>query len=137
MIKPQSYNEFRPLESGFAPPARVLLRLVLKKILEHRAVHFVYHDEVMAFCTNCGTQVKDDARFCANCGSAMGAAASNLPGTYVPPPPPEPLKYDIEGHNLQVARVHLQPGQEIFAEAGKMVYKTSNVSWETRMSGTA
>jgi uncharacterized protein (TIGR00266 family) len=91
----------------------------------------------MAFCTNCGTQVKDDARFCANCGSAMGAAASNLPGTYVPPPPPEPLKYDIEGHNLQVARVHLQPGQEIFAEAGKMVYKTSNVSWETRMSGNS
>lgn len=67
----------------------------------------------------------------------MGAAASNLPGTYVPAPPPEPLKYDIEGHNLQVARVHLQPGQEIFAEAGKMVYKTSNVSWETRMSGNS
>ena len=26
-------------------------------------------------------------------------------------------------------------GQEIYAEAGKMVYKTANVKWETRMSG--
>jgi uncharacterized protein (TIGR00266 family) len=47
----------------------------------------------------------------------------------------EPLQYDIEGHNLQIARVHLQPGQEIFAEAGKMIYKTANVNWQTRMTG--
>lgn len=32
-------------------------------------------------------------------------------------------------------RVKLLPGQEVFAEAGKMVYKTSNVTWETRASG--
>jgi uncharacterized protein (TIGR00266 family) len=46
-----------------------------------------------------------------------------------------PLKYDIEGHNLQIARVHLQPGQEIYAEAGKMIYKSVNVDWDTRMTG--
>jgi uncharacterized protein (TIGR00266 family) len=46
-----------------------------------------------------------------------------------------PLDYTIHGDNLQVARVRLQPGQEVFAEAGKMVYKTPSVSWETRMSG--
>jgi uncharacterized protein (AIM24 family) len=46
-----------------------------------------------------------------------------------------PLKYDVEGHNLQIARVHLQPGQEIYAEAGKMIYKSSTVDWTTRMSG--
>jgi uncharacterized protein (TIGR00266 family) len=34
-----------------------------------------------------------------------------------------------------VARVRLKPGQEVYAEAGKMVYKTPNVQWETRMSG--
>jgi uncharacterized protein (TIGR00266 family) len=45
------------------------------------------------------------------------------------------LKYDIEGHNLQIARVHLHPGQEIYAEAGKMIYKSANVDWETRMTG--
>jgi len=47
----------------------------------------------------------------------------------------EPLEYEIQGDNLQVARVYLKPEQEIYAEAGKMVYKTANVSWETRMSG--
>src|SRR5258705_11871326 len=47
-----------------------------------------------------------------------------------------PLEYSIQGDNLQVARIQLKPGQEIFAEAGKMVYKTSNVNWETRMSGS-
>ncbi|MDP2998018.1 MAG: TIGR00266 family protein [Bryobacterales bacterium] len=47
----------------------------------------------------------------------------------------QPLDYTIQGDNLQVARVRLKPGQEIFAEAGKMIYKTANVQWETRMSG--
>jgi len=47
----------------------------------------------------------------------------------------EPLDYTIQGDNLQVARVRLKPGQEVYAEAGKMVYKTANVQWETRMSG--
>ncbi len=47
----------------------------------------------------------------------------------------EALDYTVQGDNLQVARVRLKPGQEIYAEAGKMLYKTPNVSWETRMSG--
>jgi uncharacterized protein (TIGR00266 family) len=34
-----------------------------------------------------------------------------------------------------VARIRLKPGQEVIAEAGKMLYKTSNVQWETKMSG--
>lgn len=96
----------------------------------------------MAFCTNCGTQLGDGARFCLNCGlpSAAGAAAgapASAPGaTYYPPAPSvEPVKYDIEGHNLQIARVHLQPGQEIYAEAGRMIYKSANVDWQTRMGG--
>jgi uncharacterized protein (TIGR00266 family) len=40
-----------------------------------------------------------------------------------------------QGDNLQVARLRLKPGQEVYAEAGKMVYKTPSVVWETRMSG--
>jgi uncharacterized protein (TIGR00266 family) len=47
----------------------------------------------------------------------------------------QPLDYTIQGDNLQVIRVRLSPGQEIFAEAGKMVYKTATVNWETRMTG--
>ncbi|MFL6352027.1 MAG: TIGR00266 family protein [Bryobacteraceae bacterium] len=87
----------------------------------------------MAFCTNCGTQLGDSAKFCLNCGQPVGAGAA---ATYYPPAPPvQPLKYDIEGHNLQIARVHLQAGQELYAEAGKMVYKSVNVDWQTRMAG--
>ncbi len=87
----------------------------------------------MAFCTNCGTQLGDSAKFCLNCGqSIVGGVAA----TYNPPAAQaEPLKYDIEGHNLQIAKVHLQPGQEIYAEAGKMIYKSANVDWTTRMTG--
>src|SRR5690242_7244319 len=93
----------------------------------------------MAFCSNCGTELPADSRFCVNCGHPMLGAGSSVPGPYNAPPIPtaEPLQYNIEGHNLQIARVHLKPGQEIFAEAGKMVYKSSNVFWETRMGGNS
>jgi uncharacterized protein (TIGR00266 family) len=47
----------------------------------------------------------------------------------------QPLDYTIQGDNLQVIRIRLQPGQELFAEAGKMVYKQPQVAWETRMTG--
>src|SRR5207249_6481990 len=85
----------------------------------------------MAFCSNCGSQMMDDARFCTNCGRPVGqGSAAAAPAKSI-----EPLEYSIQGDNLQVARIQLKPGQEIFAEAGKMVYKTANVQWETRMSG--
>jgi uncharacterized protein (TIGR00266 family) len=45
------------------------------------------------------------------------------------------MEYRIEGDNLQVVRISLAPGEEIYAEAGKMVYKTSNVTMESKMLG--
>lgn len=88
----------------------------------------------MAFCTNCGTQLGDAARFCVNCGSPVaGAAVATAPV----PASVEPLEYNIEGDNLQVLRLRLKPGQEVFAEAGKMLYKFPQVSWETRMTGSS
>lgn len=81
----------------------------------------------MAFCTNCGNQLADTARFCTQCGRPLGAAAVATAAA--------PLDYTIQGDNLQIARVRLQPGQELYAEAGKMVYKTASVQWETRMTG--
>jgi uncharacterized protein (TIGR00266 family) len=90
----------------------------------------------MAFCTNCGSQLADNAKFCVNCGNPTAAGAAAGGATYYPPAPPvPPLSYEIEGHNLQIARVHLQPGQEIYAEAGKMIYKSANIDWQTRMTG--
>ncbi len=82
----------------------------------------------MPFCVKCGAQLGGQANFCASCGNAAAGSA-------VPAPVVEPLEYAIQGDNLQVARVYLKPGQEVYAEAGKMVYKTANVAWETRMSG--
>ena len=82
----------------------------------------------MPFCVNCGGKIPDDARFCAGCGQPVGGAAAA--GAR-----PQPLDYTIQGDNLQVVRVRLRPGEELFAEAGKMVYKTASVYWESRMSG--
>ncbi len=81
----------------------------------------------MAFCTNCGSKISDDARFCPSCGQPPAGPAAAAKA--------EPLDYTIQGDNLQVARIRLKPGQEIYSEAGKMLYKTVNVHWESRMSG--
>jgi uncharacterized protein (TIGR00266 family) len=86
----------------------------------------------MAFCVNCGSQLPDSGRFCTNCGTPLNAASG---GSSQPPPVHQPLDYTIQGDNLQVIRIRLQPGQELYAEAGKMVYKQPQVAWETRMSG--
>ena len=85
----------------------------------------------MAFCTNCGAQAAEGARFCVGCGQLGGGAARAPRRRRLRPREP----YTIAGDNLQVARVQLKPGQEVYAEAGKMVYKTANVEWETRMTG--
>jgi uncharacterized protein (TIGR00266 family) len=85
----------------------------------------------MAFCVSCGSQLPDAGRFCTNCGTPLNAAS----GGSSQPPMVQPLDYTIQGDNLQVIRIRLQPGQELYAEAGKMVYKQPQVAWETRMSG--
>ncbi len=88
----------------------------------------------MPFCTSCGNKLADEARFCPACGNSFGAGPQN------PTPPAQQvpaLDYAIQGDNLQVVRIRLKAGQEVYAEAGKMVYKTANVDWETRMSGNS
>lgn len=85
----------------------------------------------MPYCTGCGSEVADAAKFCARCGSPMNAGAVPAYAAVTA----EPLEYTIQGDNLQVARLKMKPGQEVFAEAGKMLYKTPAVQWESRMSG--
>ncbi len=87
----------------------------------------------MPFCTSCGFKLPEGSAFCGNCGFPAGGAAGA--GAAAGQVQVLPLEYSIEGDNLQVARIKLKPGQEIYAEAGKMVYKTANVEWQTRMSG--
>ena len=95
----------------------------------------------MGFCTNCGGPLSEGARFCTACGQAAGAPGQT-PAPTLPLPLPlplqpvaQPLDYTIQGDNLQIIRVRLKPGQELYAEAGKMIYKQPQVIWETRMSG--
>ena len=89
----------------------------------------------MAFCTACGAQMADAARFCNSCGALLGGA-SGVPQAAAPSAVARiPLEYEIHGDNLEVVRVKLKHGQDIQAEAGKMVYKSPSVQWETRMAG--
>jgi uncharacterized protein (TIGR00266 family) len=83
----------------------------------------------MAFCTNCGAPVGDASRFCTGCG------APQVPGAIPVTTSAATLDFTIEGDNLQIARLHLKSGEEVYGEAGRMVYKTGNVYWDTRMSG--
>jgi uncharacterized protein (TIGR00266 family) len=76
--------------------------------------------------------MSDGARFCNSCGRPLG---TNSGATAAAAPAPDPLDYTIQGDNLQIARIRLKPGQELYAEAGKMVYKTASIQWETRMTG--
>ncbi|MBL8228818.1 MAG: TIGR00266 family protein [Bryobacterales bacterium] len=91
----------------------------------------------MPFCTSCGNAVVDQARFCPGCGANLGngGTPAAIPATSTYAPVVTQLEYTVQGDNLQVARVKLKPGQELYAEAGKMLYKTANVVWETKMSG--
>jgi uncharacterized protein (TIGR00266 family) len=103
----------------------------------------------MAFCTTCGSQLTDGARFCTICGRPLAGSAAVPPPVPGPPPIPAPppvptppplpiidkLDYTLQGSNLQIARVRLKSGQELYAEAGRMVYKTANIQWDTRMTG--
>lgn len=77
----------------------------------------------------------DAANFCGSCGRPVGTTAVPANWTASAVPIPDPLDYTIAGDNLQIARVRLKPGQEVYAEAGKMIYKTPSVAWDTRMTG--
>ncbi len=83
----------------------------------------------MAVCLRCGAPIPDAAKFCGACGTPV---RENVPAAAFVP---DTLDYSIQGDNLQIARVNLKNGQEVYAEAGKMVYKTTNVGWDTRMTG--
>src|SRR5205823_3156896 len=95
----------------------------------------LWQNTAMIYCSRCGAHLPDDANFCGSCGTALGGRLSTTAWNSAPIATPEPLDYTIVGDNLQIARVRLKDGQEVYSEAGKMVYKTGNVAWNTRMTG--
>lgn len=69
----------------------------------------------MPYCTTCGSEVVNQTKFCGRCGATVGAAAATPAAAPSFAAPPEPLDYTIQGDNLQVARLRLKPGQEVYA----------------------
>ncbi|MBQ7602520.1 MAG: zinc ribbon domain-containing protein [Lachnospiraceae bacterium] len=45
------------------------------------------------FCTNCGTNLKDDARFCVNCGQPVKVRAQSQEAAPAPAPAPQPMPF--------------------------------------------
>ncbi len=45
------------------------------------------------FCTNCGTNLKDDARFCVNCGQPVKVRAQSQEAAPAPAPAPAPMPF--------------------------------------------
>jgi hypothetical protein len=45
-------------------------------------------EEVMAFCTNCGSRLEEGARFCSNCGVKVGETNGDAHASPVDPAPP-------------------------------------------------
>ena len=45
------------------------------------------------------------------------------------------MHYEIHGDNLEIVKIRLRPGDELVAEAGKMIYKQPHVDWGTTMHG--
>src|ERR1017187_618442 len=91
----------------------------------------------MPFCTNCGARLEVESSFCVGCGRSLGSATRKLAAVAAPAAAPEPLDYTIQGENLQVVRIRLKPGQELFAEAGRMVYKFPEVQSDGQVNGNA
>ena len=45
------------------------------------------------------------------------------------------MEYKISGDNLQLVTIQIEPGEKIYAEAGSMVYMSSNINMEAKMRG--
>ncbi len=45
------------------------------------------------------------------------------------------IDYEVQGDNLEIVKIRLEPGDEVIAEAGKMIYKQPQVEWRTTMRG--
>lgn len=102
----------------------------------------------MAFCGNCGTQLKEGAVFCHECGSRQDAGAAppvkqtisnqaiNTPQAVQSQPKPNlPSKVDFsieEKEMLKMVKIEMQ-NATIRCEAGAMYYMLGNLQIESKM----
>jgi uncharacterized protein (TIGR00266 family) len=109
----------------------------------------------MAFCGNCGTQLKDGAVFCHECGARQAGAVPPPPAApvYTPPPPPQQappppvyqatppqapvmpgfIKFSVEEKQmLKMVKVEMQNSM-FRCESGAMYYMQGNLQLESKM----
>ena len=77
-----------------------------------------------------------DARRVSEIMSAMGSAGGPARPGSMPPPPPvgkrsDEIDYEIFGNEMQYAEITLDPGEQVIAEAGGMMYMTTGIEMQT------
>ncbi len=84
------------------------------------------------FCTKCGTEVDDAAKFCDNCGQPMDdSGGSQSAMTKTAAKAPAPIEYRIVGQILQTVEIDLPQGERVFSETGGMIWMDSSIEMET------
>jgi len=82
------------------------------------------------FCTNCGKDVDDNAKFCDHCGHPLqGTAAPAAPPVTTAAPPM--LEYRIKGDIMQTVEIDIPQGHRVFSETGGMIWMDDVIEMET------
>lgn len=85
----------------------------------------------MAFCSNCGNEVKPGAAFCGSCGTPAVQQASNV--ATPPPAPAGKVTFDVVNRErLNMVKVDLENAQFRY-EAGAMHYMKGNLELESEI----
>ena len=89
------------------------------------------------YCTNCGEQNQNIAKFCASCGTQLTGDPMAGGTTHTPPPMRDSMKhmeeveFKIYGDDMQFVEIMLDPGETIVSEAGAMMYMDSAIATDT------
>lgn len=83
----------------------------------------------MAFCSNCGKEIKAGAAFCGSCGTPVAQQANNV--VTPPPAPVGKVTFDVVNRErLNMVKVELENAQFRY-EAGAMHYMQGNLELES------
>lgn len=75
----------------------------------------------MAYCSNCGAQIREGARFCDSCGNPVAQAT---PGATQPPPMPPPA---VTAADTGLAKTLLLVGLGLYAVAALFTLMAGNI----------
>jgi uncharacterized protein (TIGR00266 family) len=97
------------------------------------------------FCTNCGAQNEDQAKFCTTCGKPLQLSA--VPSVNNQQQAESPavtqfssqqsgqLNYSIFGDNMPAVSIRLNAGESIYTQSGGMTWMDNGINMETNMKG--